>query len=413
MNLLKLLNITSKAKIVLKPKIPTVLNPALLREDGECITASVQNCPLDRSQLIAIAQNFSRQSQITDIKPFGSGNINDTFLVTLQGIEANSFILQRINTNVFREPKLVMRNMRIYGEHVRDRLAKQPLDRRWDVPQICTTAQGEDYWQANSQTKNGEFWRSLSFIAGSQSFDAIANTQQAREVGYALGTFHHLTSDLAPERLADTLEGFHITPRYLQQYQEVLAKGSIKKSIEVDYCLKFVSDRKGLAHILEDAKAAGKLQSRVMHGDPKVNNILFDKQTNLAVSVIDLDTVKSGLVHYDIGDCLRSGCNLAGEEIEQWESVKFETELCQAILQGYLPIARSFLTDHDYAYIYDAIRVITFELGLRFLTDYLAGNIYFHVKYPEHNLWRSLVQFRLVESIESQESVINQIIKDK
>ncbi len=362
----------------------------------------------DRSQLIAIAQKFFPQSQITDIKPFGSGNINDTFLVSLQGIEAQSFILQRINTNVFREPNLVMQNMRIYGEHVGDRLAKQPLDRRWDVPQIFTTAQGEDYWQ----TENGEFWRSLSFIAGSQSFDAIANTQQAREVGYALGTFHHLTSDLAPERLADTLEGFHITPRYLQQYLEVLAKGSIKKSIEVDYCLKFVRDRMGLAHILEDAKAAGKLRLRVMHGDPKVNNILFDQKTNLAVSVIDLDTVKSGLVHYDIGDCLRSGCNLAGEEIEQWESVRFETELCEGILQGYLPIARSFLTDHDYAYIFDAIRVITFELGLRFFTDYLAGNVYFHVKYPEHNLWRSLVQFRLVESIEAQEVVINQIIKD-
>lgn len=367
-----------------------------------------QTHSIARSQLIAIAQKFSPQSQITDIKPFGSGNINDTFLVSLQGIEAQSFILQRINTNVFREPKLVMRNMRIYGEHVSDRLAKQPLDRRWDVPQIFTTAQSQDYWQ----TENGEYWRSLSFIAGSQSFDAIVNTQQAREVGYALGTFHHLTSDLAPERLADTLEGFHITPRYLQQYLEVLAKGSIKKSIEVDYCLKFVGDRHNLAHILEDAKAAGKLRLRVMHGDPKVNNILFDQKTNLAVSVIDLDTVKSGLVHYDIGDCLRSGCNLAGEEIEQWESVRFETEFCQGILQGYLPIARSFLTDHDYAYIYDAIRVITFELGLRFFTDYLAGNVYFHVKYPEHNLWRSLVQFRLVESIEAQESVINQIIKD-
>ncbi|MCY7333968.1 MAG: aminoglycoside phosphotransferase family protein, partial [Pseudanabaena sp. CAN_BIN31] len=125
-----------------------------------------QTHSIARSQLIAIAQKFSPQSQITDIKPFGSGNINDTFLVSLQGIEAQSFILQRINTNVFREPKLVMQNMRIYGEHVRDRLAKQPLDRRWDVPQIFTTAQGQDYWQ----TENGEYWRSLSFIAGSQSF---------------------------------------------------------------------------------------------------------------------------------------------------------------------------------------------------------------------------------------------------
>jgi hypothetical protein len=143
-----------------------------------------------------------------------------------------------------------------------------------------------------------------------------------------------------------------------------------------------------------------------------VNNILFDRQTQLAVSVVDLDTVKSGLVHYDIGDCLRSGCNPVGEETNQWEDVQFDTELCQGILQGYLSMAQSFLSEYDYAYIYDAVRVITFELGLRFFTDYLAGNIYFHVKYPEHNLLRSLVQFRLVESIESQQTVINKIIKD-
>ena len=363
---------------------------------------------LERSQIMAIAQQFSPQKQITHIKPFGIGNINDTFLVSLQEAADQSFILQRINTKVFHEPKLVMQNMRVYTNHVRDRLQNQPLERRWDIPNILPTQQGQDYWQ----TESGEFWRSLSFIAGSQSFDVMENIEQAREVGYALGTFHHLTSDLVPERLADTLEGFHITPRYLRQYQEALAKEHFKRSPEVDYCLKFVGDRKGLAHILEDAKAAGKLPLRTMHGDPKVNNILFDRQTQLAVSVVDLDTVKSGLVHYDIGDCLRSGCNPVGEETNQWEDVQFDTELCQGILQGYLSMAQSFLSEHDYAYIYDAVRVITFELGLRFFTDYLAGSIYFNVKYPEHNLLRSLVQFRLLESIESQQTVINKIIKD-
>jgi Ser/Thr protein kinase RdoA (MazF antagonist) len=406
---------------------------------------------LDKSQLIAITQKFSQKAIIANVQSFGSGNINDTFLASLQGelaqgelaqgelaqgelaqgelaqgelaqgelaqgelvqeIEAKHFILQRINTDVFREPQLVMQNMRIYANHVRDRLQKNPLERRWEVPQVLQTSQGLDYWQ----TEDNQFWRSISFIEGSQSFDTISNMHQAHEVGYALGTFHHLTSDLAPEKLADTLEGFHITPLYLSQYQQVLAKSNPTRSPEVkpevNYCLQFVSDRHGLAHILEDAKLLGKLRLRTMHGDPKVNNILFDQQTQLAVGVIDLDTVKSGLVHYDIGDCLRSGCNLAGEEVEQWESVRFDTELCQGILQGYLSIARSFLTECDYAYIYDAIRVITFELGLRFFTDYLAGNRYFHIKYPEHNLQRSLVQFRLVESIEAQESAIKKIIK--
>lgn len=373
------------------------------------------------NQVLQITQQFIDRvidrdnGETISIQAFGSGNINDTFLVSWRSptdTSFTSFILQRINRHVFREPKLVMQNIRFYGDHVRDRLQKSSLDRRWEVPQILPTQQGQDYWQ----TEDGEFWRSLSFIANSQSFDAIASISQAQEVGYALGTFHDLTSDLDPSRLANTLVGFHITPRYLQQYQEVVAQNQreskIKPSPEVDYCQKFIRNHEGLAAILEDAKAAKKLPLRVMHGDPKVNNILFDRQTQLAVSVIDLDTVKSGLVHYDIGDCLRSGCNPMGEEVADWQNVKFEVELCQGILQGYLTIARSFFTEYDYAYIYDALRVITFELGLRFFTDYLAGNQYFQVQYPEQNLQRSLIQFRLLESIEEQKVAIEQIIED-
>jgi hypothetical protein len=380
---------------------------------------NILNQPDNFNYLLAIAQKFisncANESEITNIKPFGNGNINATYLVSLQGIKSqfsiDSFVLQRISTNVFPEPKLVMQNIRSYSDHVRDRLAKNPLERRWEVPQVLLTDQGQDYWL----TENGEYWRSLSFITDSQSFDVMENASQAREVGYALGTFHYLTSDLPSEKLADTLVGFHITPQYLSKYQEVLAKSKIqiklKNSPELNYCFQIISDRQGLANILEDAKVSGKLPLRTMHGDPKVNNILFDQQTNLAMSIIDLDTVKSGLIHYDIGDCLRSGCNPLGEEVSEWETVKFDAELCSAILSGYLEVGRSFLTEYDYHYIYEAIRVITFELGLRFFTDYLAGNQYFTVKYPEHNLLRSLVQFRLLESLESQASVIQKIIK--
>jgi Ser/Thr protein kinase RdoA (MazF antagonist) len=147
-----------------------------------------------------------------------------------------------------------------------------------------------------------------------------------------------------------------------------------------------------------------------MHGDPKVNNIMFDRQTGLAVSVIDLDTTKPGLIHYDIGDCLRSGCNTLGEETQDWQAVTFNLDFCRAILEGYLPPCRHFLGDADYDYLFDAMRLIAFELGLRFFTDYLNGDRYFKVKYPEHNLIRALVQFQLTTSIEQQEREISQII---
>jgi len=358
--------------------------------------------------LVTIADQFALQGKVRSVTAFGSGNINDTFLVTLDSPVESHFVLQRINTQVFRQPQLIMQNMRIFSDHVYHRLQTAPLNRRWEVPRVLSTKDSQDYYIH----ADGSFWRAISFIPGSQSFDTMQNIEYAKEIGYALGMFHNLISDLAPEKLADTLVGFHITPLYLQHYQEVVAKTSVQPSPEVNYCLQFVSDRTSFAHILENAKAGGKLPLRLMHGDPKINNVMFDTTTQKAVSVIDLDTVKPGLVHYDIGDCLRSGCNPAGEETEQWNSVYFDTDLCQGILQGYLAVAKAFLTENDYAYMYDAIRLIAFELGLRFFADYLAGNVYFKVKHPEHNLARAIVQFKLTESIESQETQIRKIIQD-
>jgi Ser/Thr protein kinase RdoA (MazF antagonist) len=186
---------------------------------------------------------------------------------------------------------------------------------------VLLTKDAQDHWS----DADNSFWRAISFIEGSQSFDTMHDRSHAQEVGYALGMFHNLISDLPPEKLADTLEGFHITPVYLQHYDEVLAKTTPRQSPEVNYCLQFVSDRQVWAHVLENAKATGDLPLRLMHGDPKINNVMFDTATQQAVSVVDLDTVKPGLVHYDIGDCLRSGCNPRGEETEQWESVHFDT----------------------------------------------------------------------------------------
>jgi len=139
---------------------------------------------------------------------------------------------------------------------------------------------------------------------------------------------------------------------------------------------------------------------------------MLDTATGGAVALVDLDTVKPGLVHYDIGDALRSGCNPRGEETGDWEAVRFEPELCRAMFTGYLSQARDFLTETDYSYLYDAIRLLAFELGLRFFTDYLAGNVYFKARHPEHNLARALVQFKLTESIESQATAIGAIIRD-
>ena len=357
------------------------------------------------ARLNEIADRFVTSTGIANIQQYGSGNINSTFLVTLD--LQPPFILQRLNTAVFCQPELVMDNICVLSAHVNQRLKQfdLPANRRWLIPQILLTKEKQHHYIA----EDGSFWRAMSFIDNSQSFDTIQSPNHAREIGYGLGMFHLLLDDLPTDRLADTLEGFHITPRYLKHYEKIVAQNKVKSSPEVDYCLKFIRDRPHLPHVLETAKAAGKLKLRTIHGDPKINNIMIDCDTRQAVATIDLDTVKPGLIHYDIGDCLRSGCNPLGEETDTWEQVSFEPELARAILQGYLSIAH-FLTEEDYEYIYDSIALLAFELGLRFFTDYLQGNVYFNVTHAEHNLARALVQFKLTESIEQQEPSIKAII---
>jgi Ser/Thr protein kinase RdoA (MazF antagonist) len=360
--------------------------------------------------LAAAAEQFGSKGKVAGAREYGSGHVHDTFLVTVESDGEEHFILQRINTRVFRQPEQVMRNISTVTGHIHRRLRRSPIggDHRWVALRVLPAQDERDHWIDPC----GAFWRAMSFIDGAQSFDTIQDEGHAREVGYALGMFHSFIGDLPMEDLADTLLGFHVTPLYLRHYDRVLEKRRAGLSPELGYAMRFVSERRIFAEVLEEAKAQGKLCLRPIHGDPKVNNFMIDTITGQAVSLVDLDTVKPGLLLYDIGDCLRSSCNPLGEAVERWESVHFEPALCRAILQGYLSAAKGFLTLNDYEYLYDAVRLIAFELGLRFLTDYLEGDVYFKVGHREHNLHRALIQFKLTESIESQEDVIRRIVFD-
>jgi Ser/Thr protein kinase RdoA (MazF antagonist) len=320
-------------------------------------------------------------------------------------------VLQRINTQVFHQPLLVMQNLVTLSNHVQARL-RQPLPalegRRWELPEVITTRHGDAPLYACSQ---GGFWRTISFIAAARSVDVIEGPEQARELGFGLGMFHLLISDLPSEQLADTLEGFHITPLYLEHYRQALVRSELERCARTDHCIAFIRNREGFASVLENARARGELQLRPIHGDPKINNVMLDGATGQAVGLVDLDTVKPGLIHYDIGDCLRSCCNRAGEDAPDLEAVHFDADLATAILEAYFSVANAFLSDADIAYIVDAARLISFELGLRFFSDYLAGSTYFKASYPEHNLHRALVQFRLTESIEAQEIELRALVQ--
>jgi Ser/Thr protein kinase RdoA (MazF antagonist) len=269
------------------------------------------------------------------------------------------------------------------------------------------TTEGADH----CRTSDGAFWRALRFIGPSHTVDAIQDPALAREVGHALGTFHSLLSDLPADELADTLPGFHVAPIYLARYDEVTASPFLSLTVEEAWCAQFVAKNRDWVPILEDAREQGLLRLRPIHGDPKVNNILFDSATGRAIAVVDLDTVKPGLVQYDIGDCLRSSCNPHGEETPHWQDVHFDLELAKAVLEGYLAIARDFFEDADFDYVPESVRLIAFELGLRFFTDHLAGDTYFKVAHHGQNLARALVQFKLAESVHGRLEELRAIVE--
>jgi len=338
--------------------------------------------------LVAIAQQFNKTA--LDLSVLGNGLINDTYLVQTS---SKPFVLQRINHSVFPQPAQIMANLSQLNLHV----AQKPKDAvKLIIPAILKTQSNDELYQ----DEQGHYWRALEYIANTESLETITDIHQVQQAGFALAHFHRLVSDLEPSYLVDTLPGFHIAPDYLSHYQQVITTASTPES---EYCASFIANHQHFINDLEAAKQQGCLPLRVIHGDPKLNNFLFAKDTQQIISLIDLDTVKPGLVHYDIGDCLRSCChNLATNE--------FDLVIATALLTSYLSEAQVFFSEADYDYLYASIRLIPFELGLRFYTDYLQANCYFKVTEPEQNLHRAVNQFQLCESIIKQECAINALI---
>jgi len=367
-------------------------------------------------ELSVLVNRFNVKGRLVSLQPFGSGNINDTFLAIYRNtFTETQVILQRVNRNVFPKPEVIMGNMHEITKHCHEKLeadAKAGTDDRvWQMPRIIKAKDAKDYVTDDK----GEVWRVITRILSAHAYDTAQSPEHALECGSALGHFHYLVSDMSPKAIKDPLPGFHVTSGYLENYDATLKKKGAKEllgaSMEAKRLAKFVEERRDLAVCLEKAQKKGELRKRMFHGDPKVNNIMIDDVTGKGTAMIDLDTVSPGLIHMDFGDALRSICNPAGEEETNLAKVVFDEDLCTAFCKGYMREAGSFLTDADREYLYDSIRLLPFELGLRFFQDYLNGNVYFKTKMPEQNLNRARVQFRLCESIEARERSIRKVLK--
>ncbi len=350
-----------------------------------------------RPDLERIASAFAIELPIGPIEPLGHGLINDTYRV-----ESGSgpHVLQRINRQVFPDPERIMANLAVLASHLAGIGGLR-------VPDLIPARDGRPFLR----DPDGEVWRLMELIPDGVNLKGLETPRQAGQAGAALGRFHRLTRDLDPARLVFTLPGFHRTPDYLARYRAV--RESLEPGLQDPEAVALgdlVDARHGLADRLERAHAAGRIPLRVIHGDPKLDNILFHREDGRALALIDLDTVQPGLIQHDLGDCLRSCCNRLGESPDGSGRVRFDLDLCADILTAYAAETRDFLTPGDVAALYDSIRLMPFELAIRFLTDHLEGDRYFRVARRGQNLDKARVQLRLLADIESQEQEIRALI---
>ena len=374
------------------------------------------NAPDNLQEFTRILKMFDVAGHPVIVQPLGCGNVNDTYLAICRTVFAEEqLVLQRINNNVFRNPENIMLNLRKLTAHVHPKLEylAGTGDRIWQMPKIIPTRAGNDFVIDGV----GNIWRVITKIASATAHDKVQDARHAEECGLVLGYFHWMVSDLDPATLIDPLPGFHITPNYLANYDTTLndpqAQTRLAASPEAQRLAAFVDARRAYVPFFQEAMKRGELSQRIMHGDPKINNIMIDDYTGKGTAMIDLDTVSPGLFHFDFGDAVRSICNPAGEEETDLDKVTFDLNYFEAFSRGYMTYASGFLTPTERNYLFDAIRLITFELGLRFFQDHLAGNVYFKTRHPEQNLNRARVQFRLCESIEANETAIRRLLEQE
>lgn len=358
--------------------------------------------------LTTIISQFSISGTVIKTEQFGSGLINDTYLCEFREEGApRKYILQRINTSVFKHPEQVMENVEAVTTHIVDRLRAQGVVNPYAItPALIHTRSGKSFHRDGS----GAYWRMFHSIEAGTVFDTVRDAQHAYEIGRGLGRFQALVADMEPALLHEPLPGFHHTPRYLKEYDDALTANVKQRAAEVGTERSFVSRRRTLAPLLTDLVNSGRIPLRVVHNDPKVNNVMIRTDTREALCMLDLDTVMPGIVPFDFGDCVRSAANPAGEDAQDLGTVAIDLPLFESITGGYLREAGVFLLPKEIETLPVSVKVITFELGLRFLADYLRGDTYFKIRYPSHNLHRARVQFKLLTSIESAEDRMTSLV---
>ena len=331
--------------------------------------------------------------EIKEAEPFGSGHINDTYRVKT---EKKQYILQRINTNTFRDVDGLMENILRVTEFLREKTRAAGGDVDREAMQVIRCDDGGLYVRLD----DGSCWRMLSYIEDNVCLQKARNEQDLYECAAAFGRFQRLLSDFPAEQLSETIPQFHDTVKRYGDFERAVAEDKLGRAAAVQEEIDFLRARKADCAVMVDLQKQGQLPLRVTHNDTKLNNVLLDTQTMKGLCVIDLDTVMPGLAANDFGDTVRFGANDCREDEEDQSKVHFLPELYKVCAQGFLEQAGQSLTEREILTLPWGAKLMTLECGMRFLTDYLEGDHYFKISREHHNLDRARTQFTLVRQME-------------
>lgn len=361
-----------------------------------------------------IILKFNLKGIIKDIKESHTGNINNTYIITTSDeLREYNYIMQKINTYVFKDPYALMKNMENVTEYCYEYLKENDLDAERGTLRLIKTVDGENFYK----TENGEFYRMCYYIDNTRTYDKAENAAMFYNVGLAFGSFVRMLDKYPIDTLNETIPNFHNSKMRYDNFINDINQDTCNRVKNVSQEIEFIKARKDEFNHIVNMIDNNLIPVRVTHNDTKINNVLIDKTTNQAVCVIDLDTVMPGSALYDFGDAIRSGASKTEEDDTNLKNVGIDLEYFKNFTEAYLSKTKDILTKKELENLAFSCKLITLELAMRFLNDYINGDVYFKCKYDNHNLDRARNQLALVKDMESNYdemvSIINECINKK
>lgn len=359
-----------------------------------------------------VAVQFKTAGEINGMEPYGSGHINDTFRLTCNLPEGGvkRYILQKMNDDIFKNPDGLMENVMNVTSFLRGKIIAAGGDPERETLNVIPTVEGKNYLRMDKEDGSYDYWRMYTFIENATSFDEVKEPQDFYNSALSFGNFQRMLADYPADTLHETIENFHNTVKRFENFKKAVEEDVCGRAAEVREEIGFVLEREADTHVICDALSQKRIPLRVTHNDTKLNNIMIDDETGKGLCVIDLDTVMPGSALYDYGDSIRFGASTGAEDEKNLDLVSVDLGLFDIYTKGFLEGCGGSLTKEEIELFPMGAKIMTFECGIRFLTDYLQGDVYFKIHKPEHNLDRARTQFKLVADMEAKWEEMKEIV---